>query len=112
MNPHKVALLLVIFACVIWSAFSIHRSATLTAAESGQRALIREAYGLIERYYLDNGTFPDSLIELRLTFPDGGTANMVDDIRYEPSGGSYILEAVGCQSGLTIVYPETQNKSQ
>ena len=81
---------------------NVSRVVKLTAKESSQRALVGEAWELLEEYKTKNGTYPATLDRLSFTYPDGGSSELMKDIIYISSGTSCSLKTVGYSSGDTF----------
>lgn len=96
----------VAMAGMSWVAFSMWNRASLTAKESGQRALMREAWTLLRLEHDVTGNYPDTLLGLPFTYPDGATQRTLQDIKYRVDGETFLLEATGYQSGTLIRYTE------
>ncbi|HEX8312256.1 MAG TPA: hypothetical protein VF614_13120 [Chthoniobacteraceae bacterium] len=95
-------------ACIVVPGYALHRKASLTAEESGQRALLAEVRKQLSIYHHDHGSYPRSLSQLQVTtFADGSTPETLRQFRYESNGSTYTLGCYGVASRETIIIQPT-----
>jgi hypothetical protein len=96
-------------ACIVVPGYALHRRASLTAEESGQRQLLAEVRKQLSIYHHDHGSYPRSLSELQITtFGDGSTPETLRQFTYQSDGSTYTLSCFGVASRQTIIIQPTQ----
>jgi hypothetical protein len=103
----KTVLLLSVAAVpvVLAAAFAVHlnmREVDAVARESSQRALIVEIQSLLDEHHETHGVYPETLTTLPLTYPDGGTPELLRDFQYEVTQGGYLLSTRGYSSSEVL----------
>ncbi len=91
----------VILAAVFAAYLSIRR-VDAVARESSQRALIVEIQSLLDEHHETHGVYPETLTVLRLTYPDGGTPELLRDFDYVVTQDGYSLRTRGYRSGQVL----------
>jgi hypothetical protein len=84
---------------MVWSVIS---QANRAVEESAQRGLFAEAVGLLAKYHKEYGEYPESLDELKLTFPDGGDKSTLASFTYNSDGANYVLTTHGVSTGREL----------
>jgi hypothetical protein len=107
----KTVLLLSVAAVpvVLAAAFAVHmnmREVDAVARESSQRALIVEIQSLLDEHHETHGVYPETLTVLPLTYPDGGTPELLRDLDYVITQDGYSLRTRGYRSGQVLELSE------
>jgi hypothetical protein len=83
-------------------AWGVITQANRAAEESAQRALFTEAVGLLAEYHEGHGEYPESLDQLKLTYPDGGNKSTLASFTYNSDGANYVLTTHGVSTGQEL----------
>lgn len=102
MKTAAIIIGVVLLILAVLSIRTVWHDSKLMAKESSQRALVAETCALMEKHRSENGRYPETLTALPLTYPDGGSAELLKDMTYTCVGTSYTLKTVGYSSGRTI----------
>jgi hypothetical protein len=74
----------------------------LVAQESAQLALLSEAAQMLGAYRKEHGEYPASLESIAFSYPDGGDASMVENLRYVSDGKTYSLKTKSLRTGREL----------
>jgi hypothetical protein len=90
--PWAIPLILVLGLGTWWCASMLLRANSL-ADYSAHMALTKEIHGLLAAVP-PGQPYPESLSELKLTYPDGGDASLLERYEYRSNGTSCTLKTV------------------
>lgn len=94
----------VLLVAMLLVALPMYRTARQAAADSAHAALTAEICAHLAAVPA-GGRYPDSLSELKLTYPDGGSATLLKRFRYHSSGTNCTLSTRLGNRQITLKYP-------